>query len=390
MSVVVEVEENVFDGGPPLRLQRYLGLVRPGEPRFRRRAALAVVVGWLPLVALAGWESVVAGDGAAKSFFFDFAVHARFLLAAPILILAEADCIPRLGRVARHFLSAGFVTEQDRGRYDATVASTRRLLDSTVADLVTVILAYTLTVALYYYPPAAFPAWYHSGSGSRGFSLAGWWHVLVSVPFLLVLFLGWLWRILLWWRFMARMAFLDLRLLPSHPDHVGGLKFVSSSLRGFRLFCFALGVIAAGTVTNRVVHAGESPFDFKHFVIVLLVCILILTAGPLTVFIRRLRSAKSHGTYVYGMLSSEMGREFERKWLGRAGTVDQGALDVEDFSATTDLYQVAAHVYEMKDFPFGLKNLTQLMTMTLLPFVPVALMAMPLKEILQAFAKLLL
>jgi hypothetical protein len=78
--------------------------------------------------------------------------------------------------------------------------------------------------------------------------------VLVSVPLLLLLLLGWLWRVLLWWRFLWLTARLDLRLIPGHPDLAGGLMFVGSSLRSFWLLSFALGAIAAGTVANRVTN----------------------------------------------------------------------------------------------------------------------------------------
>ena len=42
-------------------------------------------------------------------------------------------------------------------------------------------------------------------------------------------------RLLLWACFKFLMSRLDLKLIPGHPDHTGGLKFLSSSLRGFRL-----------------------------------------------------------------------------------------------------------------------------------------------------------
>jgi Protein of unknown function (DUF1269) len=40
-----------------------------------------------------------------------------------------------------------------------------------------------------------------------------------------------------------------------------------------------------------------------------------------------------------GTLASDVGRQFERKWLTRTEAIDAGALEVPDFSATTDLYQ---------------------------------------------------
>src|SRR5215813_8373504 len=133
MSATVQQSGEFLYGGPPHWLQRSLGLIKPGDPMIARRAKLVVLVGWVPLVALAVVQSFILRNQTAKSFFSDFAVYARSLVAAPLYILAEADCIPRLGRVARHFLDAGLITEPDRARFAAAVASTRRLLDSGLA-----------------------------------------------------------------------------------------------------------------------------------------------------------------------------------------------------------------------------------------------------------------
>jgi hypothetical protein len=392
MSRAAHSDEDLFDGGPPLRWQRSLGLVRPGDSRSVRRAQLVMLVGWVPPALLAAVQAFAMRDEAAKSFFYDFAVYARFLVAAPLLILAEPDCIPRLGGIARHFLDAGLVREPDTARFAAAVASTRRLLDSTTADFVAVLIAYVLVVALIVNAaPGEVPAWYVAGgAGHMAFSPAGWWHTLVSLPLLLVLFIGWLWRVLLWGRFLWLMARFDLLLIPSHPDHVGGLKFVGSSLRGFRLLGLALGAIAAGTAANRAVYQGASPLAFKHVAVGLVVFVLVLSAGPLTVFVRKLRAAKRRGTFEYGALGCALGRQFEQKWLGRAGGVDESALDAPDFSATTDLYQVVSNVYEMNSLPFDLKSLGEPVVATLLPFVPVALMAVPLDVVIESIAKLLL
>lgn len=43
--------------------------------------------------------------------------------------------------------------------------------------------------------------------------------------------------------------------------------------------------------------------------------------------------------------------------MRQKGSVDETSLDVQDFSATTDLYSVVANVYEMREFPFTLKDL---------------------------------
>src|SRR5262245_35787186 len=390
MSATVGQSGDLLYGGPPHWLQRSLGLIKPGDPMIARRAELIVLVGWIPLVALAVAQSFILRNQTAKSFFSDFAVYARSLVAAPLFIVAEADCIPRLGRVARHFLDAGLIKEPDRTRFDAAVVSTRRLLSSGLAELIVALLAYGMvTFLMINVQPDEVPSWYWLNSDYRTLSLAGWWNALVSVPLFILLFFGWLWRVFLWARFLWLMARLDLRLVPSHPDHAGGLMFVGDSLRAFWLVSFALGVIVAGQVANRITLYGESLTTFKHIAGGLVVLVLILFVGPLTLFIGKLRETKRRGDFVYGAVAGEVGRQFEWRRLKRGMGADDETSDAPDVSSTADLYGIVANVYAMKDFPFGLRSLGLLVAVALLPFVPVALMVMPLTEIIKDFAKML-
>jgi hypothetical protein len=211
----------------------------------------------------------------------------------------------------------------------------------------------------------------------------------VSLPILLVLFLGWLWRVVLWARFLAHVAALDLRLVPAHPDRAGGLRFISTSLEGFRLVSIAMGAMLAGPILNQVVHHGAAPSAFRRLAIGLLVSSAILFAGPLTVFIRHLREAKRHGMFTYGTLANDVGAAFEARWL-RPGAVGDGVLSAQDFSATTDLYAIVANVHNMRILPFRLQDLASPVGGAALPFIPVVLLAIPLREIVDTAVKLLL
>ncbi len=84
MTFVSETEEFSLLGGPLHRLGARLGLVRGGT----NTVALGLALGWVPwliLVLLA-----FAEGGATKIFTLPVvAVHARLLLAVPLLFVAE-------------------------------------------------------------------------------------------------------------------------------------------------------------------------------------------------------------------------------------------------------------------------------------------------------------
>lgn len=391
MSAIVY--EEVFDGGPLTRLERSLGLAKSGHSRVAKRALLAVLIGWVPLAVLAAVQLLFFSGESAKSFFSDFSVHARFLVAVPALIYAERECLPRLGRIVNHFKETGFVVGPDLVQFHDAVTSTRRLLGSSIVDLVLLVLVYLVVaaIALYFSVDAMLVPWHRSGSttGLR-LSMAGWWHALVSLPLLLMIVIVWIWRLALWTRFLYLMSRLELRLVASHPDRVGGLKFVSASLRGFRMISFAFGAVVAGSILNRQVHQGSQPFDFRNLLIGLLVFLVILFAGPMTIFLQKLRETKRRGTFEYGALAMTVGRQFETKWLPQKNVLDQKSLEVLDFSATTDLYSVVENISAMREVPFTLRDLIGPIGISaMIPFVPLVLLAMPLEVILRGLVKLL-
>jgi hypothetical protein len=391
MDVRTQGPTELFEGGPPVRILRLLGLIKPDRPIIGKRAGLCIAISWVPLALLALVQGMTQQDAAAFSFFSDFAAFARFIVAVPILIYAETDCIPRLCRIANHFLEGGFVRDSDVSLYDRAVRSTRRLMESRLAEIATFILAYAAALTLVRYVPLTdLPDWYPSGREFPSISPAGWWHGLVSMPLLLALLFGWFWRALLWARFLWLMARLDLRLVPSHPDLYGGLHFVGTSLRAFRLLAFAFGTIVAGTMGNRVIHEGGSLLEIRNVAIGLGVFVLALFVSPLLVFLRKLPETKRRAEFEYGRIAGEVGREFEKKWMKSSHRVDEGALQAEDFSATTDLYELVSRVYQAKVLPFGSREVGFLILAAVLPLAPVALSLVPLGEILNHAAKFLL
>ena len=380
----------IFDGGPPFRLEKSLGLIKPDEWRSFRRAVLAGAVVWLPLLILSAIESLAYRENRVASLIGDLSVGFRFLIVVPVLILAEEFTIVRMGQIGRHFIEAGLIKAGDRPRFDAIIAQSRRLLLSSQVEVLVIILAYLgMIIVIQTFPEQDIPPWHKAFAGGMGYSWAGWWHALVSAPVGLILLLGWLWRIFVWGLFLFRVSRLDLDLVAAHPDLVGGLQFVGMSLRAFLLVGFAISASAAGGVAHRVLSMGTSFFSFIYVIVAVVVLNLLLFVGPVLVFGGKLVEARRRGIIEYGGLAGAVGRELERKWLDYRKSVDAGALDVGHFSATTDLYQVASNVYQMKPFPIQTQDLIALIVVTLLPFLPALLFEIPLDEILADLVKVM-
>ena len=390
MSAAASPEYSPFAGGPPQALETWLGLIRGGKPRLVRGALLAVAVGWLPLALLTAVHGDFIGPEKANSFLLDFGIHTRFLVALPLLILAEAVCVPRLAAIARQFVDADLIAEADRHRYDSAVVSSQRLMNSRVTELALALLAYALLFPVVMATPAEEIGSWHGRLSPFAPFPAGWWVLLISAPLLLWLVLGWLWRICVWTRFLWLMNRLQLQLVPAHPDHAGGLRFVGSSLEGFAPIGFIVGVLGAGPVANQVVHHQANPLQFKAIAIGAVIIVLVLFTGPLLIFTRRLIEERHRGMLQYGALALHMGGRFELKWLRSRVRVDQGAPDMSEFTGTNALYSITANAQAVQILPLEIKSVGLLIVATLLPFVPVWLLAVPFSEIAKELGGFLL
>jgi hypothetical protein len=390
MNEPLHANQALFENGPPVGLQRRLGFVRGSQLNVGRRAMIVAAVGWAPLLVLAGIQNVTMHTDGITSLLWEVGVHARYLIAAPLLVLAEAQCASRLNAIVRHFADAGLVTNRDRGTYDVAVATTRAQLNSRAAEIIVIALAYLLmSAAVFSLPFHQFPVWHKTGGLAPGFSPAGWWHVLVSLPLLLTLLLGWAWRFALWAHLLWRIARIDLRLLPSHPDGTAGLAVLGYSLRAFSLIAMALATIIAGRSAHIVLVDGALPREHMIFSAGLLVVVGALFAAPLFFFTPILTRALQRGSFEYGALANRVGAVFEEKWFGRNKPVDNSALEKPDFSATTDLYAIVANVYALRLVPIDPKSIAMLAIALLLPFVPIVFLALPVNQILAGLKSLL-
>jgi hypothetical protein len=385
-------EVGLFELGPPYSLERRLRLTQLGKRHMGRRAGLAVLVGWAPLAVFAALQDGSLQGPHLFSMLSDITVHARSLVAAPLLILADVVSANQLGTIALHFGDSHLLPEYERPRFEAALISTRRLLDSPTLGIGALIVAYVFSAVLMTSTRAdQLPLWQSSaGSGAIALSPAGWWHGLVSVPLLLLLLFGWLWKLCLWTRFLRLMSQLDLYLVPAHPDRMAGLKFVGHSVYGFLHVALALATIVAGRAADGVIHRGAPTTADMFEIGAILALIVALFAAPPFVFAGVLLRQWRRGVFVYGAWASKFGKEFERKWLNAAELEPEEAFNAPDFSSGADLYQIVSNVYAMRVVPIDLVGIASLAAMVLVPFVPVVLMTVPIENIVARLKSLLL
>src|SRR5437763_16667229 len=113
----LQAQADPFDAGPYVRVQRSIRLMGVSAPRAGKRAALAALIAWFPLIVLSALQGVGIGPTPRDSMWLDIASHARYLVGVPLFVLAESFCLPGLAAIANHFGAAGLVAETSRAEY---------------------------------------------------------------------------------------------------------------------------------------------------------------------------------------------------------------------------------------------------------------------------------
>lgn len=379
----------VFDRGPSARIEQRLRR-SPSRRRAVRRALDVALVGWAPLTLLAALHGAMGGPGLGV-FLSDVAAQAR-AIAAPMLVLAEAVCARRLSEIVVHFVDSGIVSEQERPRFAAAIRSTRRLLDSALAEVGVLALAYGIVGLLFAWAePQAHARWARTlFDDELGWTPAGYWNALVSIPLLMILLLGWLWRLLVWARFLWIASHFELRLVPSHPDRAAGLAFVGQSVRAFVPAAIAISLLVAGAVLRDQPTHRLTAGQIGMLVAATIVGQLLLACGPLVSLLRPILAARRRGIFAYGDFARRVGLAFDRTWLAPATRSEPRTLDERDFSATADLYSLVSNVYAIRPVPVEGEDLLLLIVAALVPFLPVLLATMPIPALLARLAQIML
>ncbi len=373
-------------GGPLYQLLRRVHLADDALMLQRRRIVLISLFAWLPLLVLAALGGRLLGGDVAVPFLFDVDLHVKFLVAMPLLIAAELVVHQRMRALASTFRERNLIPEAATQRLDAAVASAYRLRNSVTAEVLLVAIVYVVGVTIVWRQYLALDAatWYATpAAGGSSLTLAGMWYGYVSLPIFQFLLCRWYFRIFIWARLLWHVSRIELRLVPTHPDRIGGLGFLAATSHAFVPLLMAHGALLAGNLANQIFHAGASLTQFRLEILLLMIFMVFLVVGPLLVFAPQLAAARRTGLRKYGTLAQRYVRDFDAKWVRDGGGADEPMLGSGDIQSLADLGNSFAVVQDMRVVVVTKRAMLQLAVATVAPVVPLVLTLMPLEELLK-------
>jgi len=375
-------------GGPLFQILVRSRLATPALELLKWRIVFFSLFAWLPLLLLSLVDGKAWG-GVGLPFLHDIEMHARFLVALPLLIAAEILVHQRLPLIVGEFIERDIITAAVLPKFKEVIASAMKLRNSAAVEPILFILVFaggyyiwTLLSGIEKIGSGT-GTWYATASqGGAQLSPAGYWYIFFSRPLIQFILIRWYFRVFIWARFLWQCSRLELNLIPTHPDRTAGLEFLDRSIAAFGPLLMAHGVLLAGLMANPILFAGAKLTEFKLEILGGVVVLLLLVLGPLLAFSPCLIRAKKNGLRKYGMLGSRYVGEFDHKWVGGGATADEQLIGSSDIQSLADLGNSFQVIRDIKPFPFGKEAVILLVAITLIPLLPLVFTMIPLEELI--------
>ncbi len=373
-----------LSGGRFSRGLERLQLARGVRLHVGRVATLLAALTWLPLLVLAAVEGVAWGGNVEVPFVKDFLPYGQFLIAVPVLILAELTVGRYLIRAVVELRTSEVLDSKYTPVLDAFLAKTIERWRGWKVDLVFLVLTCTATVvSLWGAKEWLTGGWQVAG---EGMTLAGWWYLLISLPVMRFLALRWVWRLLLWVCVLWRVSSLDLHPRPAHPDRAGGLAFLGGTQAAFGVLVFAFGIQLSCLIADAVHFRGAEIMDYRYQVIAFVLIVVVVLLLPLLVFAPKLVQAREEQLFLLSGSAHRGAGDLERKLR----TSQTGELPAEAVSGLSDFSVLYENARLMKPVPLEMQHILALVLAAVTPFLPLVFVVMPAREVLQTLVRLLI
>ena len=376
-------------GGPLHEVLTRARLAGPNLEHLNRRLLCLAALAWLPLLILTSLDGGLFGDNHLR-FLRDIETHIRLLLALPLLLVAENvahRCIPRLMKL---FSQRKIIHEEQKPKFNDAISAALKLRNSAPLEIALFVIVCTIGNWVWRNEVALdTTSWFASPNGKDlNLTLPGYWYAFVSIPIVQFVLFRWYLRIAIWSWLLWRISKLSLRLIPTHPDHAGGIGFLAESTSAFGLIPFAQSSVLAGIIAGRIIYNGQSLASFNITIFAMISLFILIILAPMAVFVPALAQARRNGLNLYGTLASSRMQHLNEKWLDHSPTA-KPVFSTGDNTSLADLESSYRNIQHMRVVPFGLTEISGLAILTAMPLIPLVLTVIPISDLLTGLVKVL-
>jgi len=381
-----------FENESSNRILNNIGIKHRGFRLQIIKAMLLFIICWVPLAIITLFQGNFWTGNIDDSFISNIDSQARFLISLPILVLSEKLISSKLGLILGQFKNSGIIKPEDFSSFDKIIGKALHFLNSKWTFICIILICYfqVFSVLIYESEYTSVLSWQIADvPGEEKLNLAGKWNALISRPIVFFLFLKWILRIVVWGWILRKISQLNLNLFPVHPDLCGGLGFLGYALRFFSPIAFALSAAIAGNMADFILIEGVELKSLLLPGIAYIIFISLLFTLPLLSFVGKLIDGREQSVFENYDFANGMYRELRLKFSKGYDKVTKDDLQSTEFSAVSDLSSIVENALNMKYIPFTLRDLIPLWMMTILPFLAVILLEVPINELFKVLLSVL-
>jgi len=382
----------IFRSGSIHHVIQRTGLGGPRKVVLANRFVIVGAIVWLPLLIISIVEGQAFGNSVAVPFLYDWSAHIRFLIVIPLFLLADVITEPQLIKTIQQFQLSKLIADEDKDSFRENVRRMAELVQSRWSDVIFLALVILFAVFEVSREPAlGSTSWLYVQDGSSGqLSLAGVWFYYFGIPLYQFIFLNWLWRYMVWTKFLWRTSRIKLRLNAIHPDRSGGLGFVGIAQASFAPFILGFSSLYSSIFAKEIIFDGKELTGFTPEIAVLTALFLIFFLAPLLVFSPRLMSIRVNDLRRHGALASAAARSFTSRWIDVGDKDAQELLGSSQIDALANLATTYATIKRTRIAPIDLITALSIVFATLGPMVPLVLTVYTPIEIFEVLKDILL
>jgi len=366
------------------RLISKAGISDKGSKALMIKAIIPMAVCWIPLAIITALNGTFWTGDITTSFITSFNTQTGFLISIPIFIMAERQVTLKLALILNQFMNSGIVPRDEHDEFLQIIKKRTRFMKSHWTDLAVLLICYVqvFIVLSYESSSTSLLSWQmNMTDGENTLNFVGFWSTAIARPFLLFLFYRWLLRIFVWGMILYNISRLHLNLFAVHPDLCGGLGFLGYSIRYFSPVAFAISVTVAGNIADFMLIEGMHLVELKYTIAGYILFITLLFTLPLMSFIGKLIDVREKSIFENYDYTNGIFRELRIQMSKGFYNVDVEDLKKPYYSSAADISTVIENALKMKFIPFTLKDMIPILVMSLVPFLGVVIIDVPVAEL---------
>lgn len=167
--------------------------------RLGKLAVVGLCITWLPLLLITIFEGTLY-TGSQLPFLKDIAMHARLLVALPMLIMINLPIDGKVNVVIKYLAEVLMSPEERQKFLTTTFRRARKLTSSAWTEIILFLIVIGVTVSLvkggvYSGLEDGTTSWMtYTKDANQQLSAAGYWAVIISIPIFQFFLFRWLWR----------------------------------------------------------------------------------------------------------------------------------------------------------------------------------------------------